>query len=411
MPNKQFTVMALSLVFAMKSVSGFAKEVTLTADSTTRYSKTISTNKPNQLKRLDAIKLSASERELASSSIENILNDSQFSNLRRELKENQHEYVQAYLNKYTSRAYQQHFAKMKGLAAYYFPIFERVFKETNIPEEIKYLAVIESALNPHAVSRVGATGPWQFMYATAKGYGLEINSYVDERKDPVEATYAASKYLKDAFEKYGDWFLAIASYNCGQGNVNKAIRRSGIANPSFWEIAPYLPRETRNYVPAFIAIAQVFENENHHQSGVVDGNFPVEIDIVQVDKALSFDSVADVLGISEDDLNRLNPAYKRGLINGSKSKPGRLIVPKIEKAQYAGLYNLLQNSTSPAERIIEPAASSTRPSSIAYRVKKGDTLDGITKKFKGSSISDLKAENGLKNNVIHPGMTLKISQN
>src|SRR5690606_37597750 len=242
MPNKQFTVMALSLVFAMKSVSGFAKEVTLTADSTTRYSKTISTSKPNLLKRLDPIKLSASERELASSSIENILNDSQFYTLRRELKENLHEYVQAYLNQYPSRAYQQHFAKMKGLAAYYFPSFERVFKETNIPEEIKSLAVSESALYPHAVSRVGAAGPWQFMYATAKGYGLQINSYVDERKDPVEATYAASKYLKDAFEKYGDWFLAIASYNCGQGNVNKAIRRSGIADPSFWEIAPYLPR-------------------------------------------------------------------------------------------------------------------------------------------------------------------------
>ena len=409
MLNKQFTVMALSLVFAMKSVSGFAKEATLTADSTNRYTKAISSNKPNQLKRLDAITLTASERELASSSIEDILNDSQFSHLRRELKENQHEYVQAYLNKYTSRAYQQHLAKMKGLAAYYFPIFERVFKETNVPQEIKYLAVIESSLNPHAVSRVGATGPWQFMYATAKGYGLEINSYVDERKDPVEATYAAAKYLKDAYQQYGDWFLAIASYNCGLGNVNKAIRRSGKENPSFWEIAPYLPRETRNYVPAFIAITQVFENDAHMIDAVY-GGFPDEIDVIQVDKDLSLDAVASTLGLQEDDLYRLNPAYKKKIINGSKSNPGRLIVPKIEKAQYAGLYNLLQNSSRTVERPIEHAADRSRPSYIAYKVKKGDTLDGITRKFKGSSISDLKAANGLKGNVIHPGMTLKINQ-
>jgi len=411
MLNKQFTVMALSFVFAIESVSGYAKEETLKADSTNRYSKAISTTKPNQLKRLDAITLSASQRELASSSIEDILKDSQFSSLRRELKENQHEFVLAYLSKYNSRAYQQHLAKMKGLADYYFPIFERVFKEANVPQEIKYLAIIESSLNPHAVSRVGATGPWQFMYATAKGYGLEINSYVDERKDPVEATYAASKYLKDAYQQYGDWLLAIASYNCGPGNVNKAIRRSGKENPSFWEIAPYLPRETRNYVPAFIAITQIFENKNHSQFDVVHGGFPDEIDIIQIDKNLSLNAVARVLGIGEDDLNRLNPAYKKGIINGSRSKPGRLIVPKIEKTQYAGLYNLLQEGARPSERVREPAPDNIRPSYIAYKVRKGDTLDGITKKFRGSSVADLKAENGLKSNLIHPGMTLKISQN
>lgn len=410
MLTKQFKVMALTLAFTASYASGFAKETSFTADSTSRSHQSISHHTPSQLKRLNQISLSASERELASSSIEGILNDSQFASLRRELRENRHEYVQAYLNKYTSRAYQHHFAKMKGLASYYFPIFERVFKETNIPQEIKYLAVIESSLNPHAVSRAGATGPWQFMYATAKGYGLEINSYVDERKDPVEATYAAARYLKDAYEQYGDWFLAIASYNCGLGNVNKAIRRSGKDNPGFWDIAPYLPRETRNYVPAFIAISQVFESESHHLADAVAGGFPAEIDIIQVDKNLPLDAVANVLGLSEEELYRLNPAYKKKVVSGSKAKPGRLIVPKIEKTQYAGLYNLLQGGPSPVERSIEHATESSKPSYIAYKVRKGDTLDAITKKFKGTSVSNLKAANGLKSNVIHPGMTLKINQ-
>src|SRR5690606_24091728 len=166
-------------------------------------------------------------------------------------------YIQAYMERYTSEQYRAHLSEMLGLATYYFPIFERILGEKRVPREIKYLAIVESSLNPHAVSPVGATGPWQFMYATAKGYGLTINSYVDERKDPFEATYAAANYLKQSYDVYGDWLLAIASYNCGQGNVNRAINRSGIDNPTFWDIQSYLPTETRNYVPAFIAMSYV----------------------------------------------------------------------------------------------------------------------------------------------------------
>ncbi|MGV3546483.1 MAG: lytic transglycosylase domain-containing protein, partial [Pedobacter sp.] len=163
------------------------------------------------------------------------------------------EYVQTYIDIYTKR--KAMYGDMLGLSSYYFPIFEKALKTYNIPTEIKYLSIVESSLNPHAVSRVGATGLWQFMFGTAKAYGLNMDNFVDERKDPIQASYAAAAYFRDAYEELGDWLLAIAAYNCGKGNVNRAIMKAGSRN--FWDIRKFLPKETSNYVPAFIAAVYV----------------------------------------------------------------------------------------------------------------------------------------------------------
>jgi len=397
---KQTLAIAASVLFCMTTSLGLAKERTSKRDSI----KTVILKRTAPLKRIDTISLSAHEKELSSSPIRELLKD-QFSPLRKQLRESHNAYVEAYINKYTNQAFRAHLAKMKGLAAYYFPIFEKIFQETNVPEEIKYLAIIESSLNPHAVSRVGATGPWQFMYATARGYGLKINSYVDERKDPFEATYAAANYLKQSYDIYGDWFLAIASYNCGPGNVNRAISRSGIDNPTFWDIQDYLPRETRNYIPAFIAMSYVMSNPDLYPVEANYSDLPTDIDVILVDKNLSLSSIAKVLEIEPTELYRLNPSYNKKVIQADKLNPSRLIVPKVQSDEYAKLYSFLQGN-SPAT---SPAVLTAQNQDV-YTVKKGDTLDAISKRFKGSSVSSLKAMNNLRSNTIKPGMTLKVSQ-
>lgn len=395
---KQILAIAASISLCMTTSLGLAKERTSEKDSV----KTNILSKTESINRMDTISLSVHEKELASSPIREIIKD-QFSPLRKQLKDSHNDDVKAYVNKYTNRAFRAHLEKMKGLAAYYFPIFEKIFQETNIPEEIKYLSIIESSLNPHAVSRVGATGPWQFMYATAKGFGLKINSYVDERKDPFEATYAAASYLKQSFDIYGDWLLAIASYNSGQGSVNRAISRSGIANPTFWDIQAYLPAETRNYIPAFIAMTYVMENPELYPVEANYSDLPANIDVILVDKNMSLSSVAKVLEIEPAELYRLNPSYTKKVIQADKLNPSRLIVPKVQSQEYAKLYSFLQGNSPAMPAIVN------EKSQEVYVVKKGDSLDAIARRFKGSSVSSLKAMNNLKSNTIQPGMTLKVS--
>src|SRR5690606_29491495 len=198
------------------------------------------------------------------------------------------EQVQSYIDMYSTDRYKKYLSNMMGLANYYFPIYERVFREMGIPEEIKYLSIVESALNPHAVSRVGATGLWQFMFATARMYNLTIDSYIDERKDPVAASYAAAAYLLDAYRTFNDWLLAIASYNCGQGNVLRAIQRSGLSNPDYWAISRYLPGETRRYVPAFIAMTYMLGYHEEHGIAPVSENTIDSIETVWVQKHVRF---------------------------------------------------------------------------------------------------------------------------
>jgi len=318
------------------------------------------------------------------------------------------EQVQSYIDVYSTERYKKYLSNMMGLANYYFPIYERVFREMGIPEEIKYLSIVESALNPHAVSRVGATGLWQFMFATARMYNLTIDSYIDERKDPVAASYAAAAYLLDAYRTFNDWLLAIASYNCGQGNVLRAIQRSGLSNPDYWAISRYLPGETRRYVPAFIAMTYMLGYHEEHGIAPVSENTIDSIETVWVQKHVRFRDVAHALNVDENVIRTLNPAYKRAVVNGSPESPRRLTLPQITPEVYPALYAALNNTLDhPQVLNASNRTDDTRPELTAHRVRKGETLGTIAKRY-GVTVQDLKAWNGIKKNVIVPGQSLRV---
>ncbi|MFI5137005.1 MAG: transglycosylase SLT domain-containing protein, partial [Sphingobacteriales bacterium] len=324
------------------------------------------------------------------------------------------EYVQGYIDIYShNRGEMGH---VLGLSKYYFPIYEKAFRDAGIPDEIKYLSIVESKLDPFAVSRVGATGPWQFMFNTARLYGLNMDDYVDDRRDPIQASYAAAAYLKDAYQEFGDWLLAIASYNCGESNVQRAIEKAG-AN-DFWSIRPYLPVETRGYVPAFIAVTYVMNYYGKHNILPQSCDFSVKTDTVLVNKYVSLSSIAQVLDVELKELSILNPSYKRQIINGTADAPRRLVIPEIDKGKYAALYDALNNSNlvaySPHAAIApyHESKAEKRPyhNYIIYKVKRGDTLSGIAAKFDGASVEKIRLLNGLKKGSLQPGMTIKISK-
>lgn len=250
------------------------------------------------------------------------------------------QYVQNYIDLYTSK-HKERVGKVLGLSKYYFPIFEKALREVGIPEEIKFITIIESALNPNAVSHAGAKGLWQFMSATAKGYGLQMDNYVDERKDPVQASYAAATYFKDVYNQFGDWLLAIAAYNCGASIVSKAIEKSGgIAD--FWRIRPYLPKQTQNYVPAFIATNYVMNYYKKHNilptsAGIIN----TTTDVIEVNRVVSLANVAKAANLDLGVLCALNPSYKKLIINGSQAKPKQLVMPLLNKQVYGPVYDAL----------------------------------------------------------------------
>jgi membrane-bound lytic murein transglycosylase D len=381
------------------------------------------------------------------------------------------EYVQTYIDLYLHN--KDEMSVVAGLSKYYLPIYEKVFQAAGIPGEIKYLSVVESKLDPFAVSRVGATGPWQFMFTTAKLYGLNIDSYVDERRDPIKASYAAAAYLKDAFNDFGDWLLAIASYNCGKSNVERAIAKSTRAggNKDFWSIRQYLPMETRGYVPAFIAMNYVMNFYNQHDINAKDVKFSLLTDTMMVNKRLSLRKVAEALGSDISELVMLNPQYKRQVLNGTAANPGKLVIPQIDKDKYSEVYNALNNNTPLAngneyakddgklpmfhkvkhgetlrdiadkfgvmlqdlkvwnhlrgnkaeagkklrltDNEFEKEATASynkhkQHNRSVYTVKSGDTLSGIAAKFNGVSVDKIRAKNGLKRDILHPGMTIRI---
>ena len=300
-------------------------------------------------------------------------------------------------------------AQMLGLAQYYFPIFEETFNRYGLPEELKYMAVIESALNPVARSRAGASGIWQFMYNTAKVYGLEINSYVDERLDVEKAADAAARYLRDSYGLFGDWSLAISSYNCGAGNVNKAIRRSG--SRDFWKIYDYLPRETRGYVPAFVGAMYAFRYYKEHGIVPTKCSLPAHVDTIKVNKMLHFKQISEVAKIPEEELKTLNPQYLHEIIPG-KDKEYILKLPynrtadfvanedSIYKYKAAELFNPVV-----LENIKETGSTST--DRIVYKVKKGDYLGKIAAKY-NVKVNDIKKWNKLKSNNLSIGQRLVI---
>lgn len=312
--------------------------------------------------------------------------------------------IKAYL-KYRKRYYPALMAK----ATYYFPMFEKHLDQFDIPLEMKYLAIVESALDPTAKSRVGATGLWQFMYATGVQYNLKVNSYVDERQDPLKATIAACSYLSDLYDIFGDWDLALAAYNSGPGNVSKAIKRSG-GYRNYWNIRPFLPTETAGYVPAFYATMYMFEYQKEHNM-VADApqirHF--ETDTIHVKKTISFDQISEKTSISTELLQLLNPAYKLDIIPFVEGKNYTLTLPRkntlqfIEKEQE--IYALAKEDASKREKPLPKYFEMDQR--IRYKVKNGDFLGKIANKF-GVRVSEIKRWNRMKTSRLKIGQRLSI---
>ena len=299
-------------------------------------------------------------------------------------------------------------AHMLGLCQYYMPIFDETFNKHDLPEELKAMAIIESAMNPLAVSRAGAKGMWQFMYATAKMYGLHIDSFVDERMDPFKSADAAARYLQDAYEIFGDWSLAIASYNCGAGNVNKAIRRSG-GKRAFWDIWPYLPRETRGYVPAFVGALYAMTYYKEHGIKPEAIEMPAHVDTFKINKQLHLKQVAELTGAPLEELKNLNPQYRHDIIPGN-SREYILRLPytytnafiEHEDSVYTHKYDEFFNPSTIKK--IQDGADGER---IVYVVKNGDYLGRIASRNR-CTVAQIKRWNNLKSNNIRVGQRLVI---
>lgn len=350
-------------------------------------------------------------------SYKNLVYKKRLDSIQKEVSLSYNEHVQHYIDVYTGR--KEQIGKMLGLSEYYFPIFEKALKEAGIPEELKFLTVVESALNPQAVSRSGAVGPWQFMYETAKGYGLIMDKYTDERKDPVKASYAAARYLFDAHARIGDWLLTIAAFNCGTGAVTRAIAKSG-GVADFWKVRPFLPVQTQNYVPAFIATVYSMKFFKDHEISVKPAGFSTLTDVIPVNKRISISSIAAATDLDVKELLLLNPSFKKEIVNGSASTPIPLVLPSVKNNAYTSLYDLFNGTTEMAEpapllatvkKSAPPKTEASKKASpyLYYTVKPGDTLSEIAEK-KGSTVSKLKALNGLKKSLISAGMRLKINR-
>jgi len=300
---------------------------------------------------------------------------------------------------------------MLGISDYYFPIIEQALEKYDMPNELKYMAVIESALNPNAVSKAGATGIWQFMFGTGKVYGLEINSLVDERRDPIKETDAAVRYMKDLYGIFGDWHLAIAAYNCGPGNVNKAIRRSG-GKKDYWNLYYYLPRETRGYVPLFIAANYIMTYNKEHLICPVRTNYPLHTDTLLLNGKMYFEQISAVIGIPKEELKMLNPQYRRDIIPATQEKPLPLCMPANYTLSFIDNQDSIQNFMADSlfnQLTVEPAANvkPAAPKCKIYKVRRGDTLSKIASHHHVTVIK-LKRWNNIRSSRIQPGQRLKI---
>ena len=325
--------------------------------------------------------------------------------------------VRNYITTYTQRKRAQ-VEVMLGLADYYFPLFEEILDLYQLPLELKILPVIESALNPRAVSRVGATGLWQFMYSTGKRYNLQIDSYVDQRRDPLAATHAAARYLRDLYGLYGDWTLVIAAYNCGPGNVNKAIRRAG-GKRSYWDIYYYLPRETRGYVPAFIAANYAMRFADQHGIRPRNMEMPKTTDTVVVQGKMHLEQVARVLGLPLQQLRDLNPQYKHDMLTMDSGNPLRLPAERVGEFidRQDEIRTFKDSIYLNPKRIQEIAKISGDPfyipriagtgNVVKYRVRQGDVLGSIASRYH-VTVQQLRAWNGISGSKIRIGQTLLI---
>jgi len=331
---------------------------------------------------------------------------------------NYNQVVKKYIQMYTERK-RELVEVMLGLSAYYFPIFETTLDKYDMPLELKYMAIIESALNPVARSRVGANGLWQFMYGTAKNMKLEITSFVDERRDPVKATDAAARYMKMLYDVYGDWQLAIAAYNCGPGNVNRAIRRSG-GKTNYWEIYYRLPRETRGYVPAFIAAMYTFEYSNEHNLIPRYPEIPLMVDTVMVNDYLHFDQLSASLNMDKEQIRSLNPMYRRDVIPAKNTKEYPLVLPSDKMLDFVGkdtaIFAWEREKYFPDNTLVDPTTSSSGyfvptdikgKAKVVYTVKAGDNVGFIATWFHVLT-ADLRYWNDIHRDIIRVGQKLAI---
>ena len=316
------------------------------------------------------------------------------------------DHVKSFIEAYAVRK-KAHMSKILGLADIYFPMFEQALDKYNIPLELKYLAVVESALNPTAGSHAGAKGLWQFMYATGKLYKLNVTSLVDDRMDPVKATEAACQHLLDLYNRYGDWFLALAAYNSGGGNVNKAIRRAdGLKN--YWAIWPFLPKETRGYVPAFIAVNYVMNYSQEHNIYPTDPGIMADgVDSVTVHQPLHFDQLHEMLNIPMEDIKFFNPQYKADIIPANAKTPMSLRLP--EKYIDSFIVHEKELYDFKTKKGIDRAKLEEEMKKVSDRsvhiVKSGESLGSIANKYR-ISVNQLKTWNKLKSTMIHPGQKL-----
>ena len=330
------------------------------------------------------------------------------------------EVVQKFIDRYSGRL-RHSVSYMLGAANFYMPIFEQALETYQLPLELKYLPVIESALNPTAVSRVGATGLWQFMLATGKMYGLNVNTLVDERRDPIKSSYAAARYLKDLYKVFGDWNLVIAAYNCGPENINKAIKRSN-GEKDYWKIYPYLPKETRGYVPAFIAANYIMTYYCEHNICPMNTTLPEKTDTVMVDRNLHMEQVAAVCGLEMEQLRTLNPAYRHDVIPGAtelaclrlpQTEIGRFLENEDSIYQYKTDSLLARRATVAVSETAYKVGKSTKRSRSSrsrgrtVTIRKGQTLSEIARQ-NGTTVSKLRRLNGIKGNNIRAGKKLRV---
>ena len=314
--------------------------------------------------------------------------------------------VRGYLIHYSEKM-KSGMKRIIGLSSYYMPIFQETFDRHGLPEELKAMAIIESALNPTAVSRAGAKGMWQFMYNTAKIYGLHIDSFVDERLDPVKSADAAARYLKDAYKIFGDWNLAIASYNCGAGNVQKAIKRAG--SRQFWDIWPFLPRETRGYVPAFVGALYAMKYHKEHGIEALAAPMPVHTDTFKIRKMVHLKQVSELTGAPLEELQSLNPQYRHNIIPGNDREYILRIPYKFTDAFIAHEDSLHRHKDSIYFNplTIKKIKDEGDGQRIVYRVKSGDYLGKIATRYR-VTVTQIKKWNGLKSNNISIGQRLII---
>lgn len=329
-------------------------------------------------------------------------------NQRSPLHYTSNETVRAFIDLYAERRRAQ-VSRMLGLARYYFPMFEQTLDQYNMPLEIKYLAIVESALQPQAHSRAGAQGMWQFMYSTARKNGLRISSYVDERGDPLKATAAACRYLKKLHQLFGDWDLALAAYNSGPGNVSKAIRYAD-GHKDYWAIRPFLPRETAGYVPAFIAASYVMRYAEEHEiypKNIKPSFFTT--DTVHIQNKISFQQVSELLDIPMEELRFLNPSYRYEIVPGIPEDPYSLSLPKGK----VGLFKYYEDSIYKIAAKHFQHSESSKPQYVElgekhyHRVQRGEVLGSIAEKY-GLGLSSLRRWNGLRGNIIHVGQRLTV---